>query len=93
MHLFTKTIVILRKIKIRCLKQKNTYNYSEKVQSICTANSILTFVEVTKKKEPTKKNPNTPPPKKKPSIKKGEHLLDCDFKVMRFSGIFIQRKR
>lgn len=92
MYLFTKTIAILRKIKIRCLKQKNTYNYSEKVQSICTANSILTFVEVTKKKNQLKKNP-TPPPKKKPSIKKGEHLLDCDFKVMRFSGIFIQRKR
>lgn len=69
MHLFTKTIAILRKVKNRCLKRKNTYNYSEKVQSICTANSILTFVEVTKKKNQIKKNP-TPPPQKKTLHKK-----------------------
>lgn len=69
MHIFTKTIAILRKVKNRCLKRNNTFNYSEKVQSICTAKTILTFVEVTKKKRKEKKPPKTPKtPIKKESI-------------------------
>lgn len=66
MHIFTKTIAILRKVKNRCLKRNNTFNYSEKVQSICTAKTILTFVEVTKKKEKKEKKKKNPKPQKPP---------------------------
>lgn len=88
MHLFTKTIAILRKVK-----NEKTNIITVKKYKVFVPQIRFWLCRSYKKKEPNKKKPNTPPPKKKPSIKKGEHLLDFDFKVMRFSGIFIQRKR